>query len=67
MLLAFGASLSQHHVLRHVLLACRMKMDGPYDNRVLPIVLSAIMVAVLTITFGGAVVQFAQGVCFITE
>ena len=37
-------------------------MDGPYDNRVLPIVLSVIMVVVLAITFGGAVVQFAQGV-----
>ena len=41
--------------------ALRMKMDGPYDNRVLPVVLSGIMIVALAIVFGGAVVQFASG------
>ena len=50
-----AAALTQRPVPRS------MKMDGPYDNRVLPVVLSAIMVVALTIVFGGAVVQFASG------
>ena len=45
----------------HSQLGDRMKMDGPYDNRVLPVVLSAIMIVALSIVFGGAVVQFVQG------
>ena len=40
--------------------ACSMKMDGPYDNRVLPVGLSGIMIVALTIVFGGAVVQFTS-------
>ena len=36
-------------------------MDGPYDNQVLPVVLSGIMIVALTIVFGGAVVQFVSG------
>ena len=49
---------SQHSLI-HV--RCRMKMDGPYDNRVLPVLLSGIMIVALGIVFGGAVVQFARG------
>jgi hypothetical protein len=40
--------------------ACRNKLDGPYDNRVLPIVLSVVMIVALSITFVGSIVSFEQ-------
>jgi Domain of unknown function (DUF202) len=43
-----------------MILACRNKLDGPYDNRVLPIVLSVVMIVALSITFVGSVVSFEQ-------
>lgn len=35
----------------HVLDCHRNKLDGPYDNRLLPIVLSVVMITALSITF----------------
>lgn len=40
--------------------ARRNKLDGPYDNRVLPIVLSVVMIVALSITFVGSIVSFEQ-------
>ena len=39
----------------------RLKMDGPYDNRVLPITISIIMILFLTIVFVGAVARYFNG------
>lgn len=39
---------------------CRNKLDGPYDNRVLPIVLSVVLIMALSITFVGSIVSFEQ-------
>lgn len=41
-------------------LVCRNKLDGPYDNRVLPIVLSVVMIVALSITFVSSIVSFEQ-------
>ncbi len=35
-------------------------MDGPYDNRVLPIVLSVVMIVALSITFVSSIVSFEE-------
>ncbi len=40
---------------------CRMKMDGPYDSKVLPVLLSCTMVAALVVVFTGAVVRLQGG------
>ena len=37
---------------------CRNKLDGPYDNRVMPIVLSATLIVALSITFGSSIVAY---------
>jgi len=36
----------------------RNKLDGPYDNRIMPIVLSATLIVALSITFGSSVVAY---------
>lgn len=36
----------------------QLKMDGPYDNRVLPVTISVIMILFLCIVFGGAVAKY---------
>ena len=36
----------------------RNKLDGPYDNRVMPIVLSATLIVALSITFGSSIVAY---------
>lgn len=35
----------------------QLKMDGPYDNRVLPVCLSIAMIVALLMVFGGAVAR----------
>ncbi|KAK9799708.1 hypothetical protein WJX73_001059 [Symbiochloris irregularis] len=37
-----------------------LKMDGPYDNRILPITISALMIVFLSIVFVGAVVRYVD-------
>eukprot|EP00887_Chlorella_sp_A99_P007157 scaffold2.g7157.t1 len=37
------------------------KMDGPYDNRVLPVVLTVIMMTFLTVVWIGSIITFEQG------
>lgn len=32
-------------------------MDGPYDNRILPILLSAVLMLALSVVLGGAVAR----------
>ena len=34
------------------------KLDGPYDNRIMPIVLSATLIVALTITFASSIIAF---------
>jgi hypothetical protein len=41
--------------------ACRLKMDGPYDSRVLPVLLTVTLAASLIIVFSGAVVRLHEG------
>jgi len=36
---------------------CRLKLDGPYDSRVLPIMLAVTLVMSLLVVFSGAVVR----------
>jgi hypothetical protein len=38
-----------------------MKMDGPYDSKVLPVLLSIAMIAALVVVFTGAVVRLQDG------
>lgn len=38
---------------------CRAKMDGPYDSRVLPVLLASILMVALIIVFSGAIAQSA--------
>ena len=38
---------------------CRAKMDGPYDSRVLPVLLASILMVALIIVFSGAIAQAA--------
>ena len=37
---------------------CRTKADGPYETRVLPILLSVFLVVALSIVFASAVAQY---------
>jgi len=39
-------------------LPCREKADGPYESRVLPILLSVFLVVALSIVFASAVSQY---------
>ena len=36
----------------------RNKLDGPYDNRVMPIVLSCTLIVALCITFAGTIIAY---------
>jgi hypothetical protein len=36
----------------------RQKLDGPYDNRVLPVVLTIVLMTFLTVVWVGAVVSY---------
>lgn len=36
------------------------KADGPYDNRILPVMLSLVMITFLSIVFFGTLVDFAE-------
>lgn len=40
-------------------LVFRNKADGPYDSRVLPVLLACVLIACLTLVFGGAVAELA--------
>ena len=40
---------------------CSRKLDGPYDSRVLPVVLTVIMMTFLTIVWIGSIISFKQG------
>jgi hypothetical protein len=40
-----------------LLLACRLKLDGPYDSKVLPAVLAVTLVSSLLVVFSGAVMR----------
>ncbi len=42
-----------------LLLARRAKMDGPYDSRMLPVLLAVILMVALLIVFSGAVAETA--------
>lgn len=43
------------------LLPCSHKMDGPYDSRILPVVLTVIMMTFLTVVWIGSIVSFEEG------
>ena len=45
--------------LTTVTVACRAKMDGPYDSRLLPVLLAVILMVALLIVFSGAVAETA--------
>lgn len=47
----------QQQSCHRVLCLLRMKMDGPYDSKVLPVVLALCLVASLVVVFSGAVVR----------
>lgn len=36
----------------------RQKLDGPYDNRVMPVVLSVTLIVTLSITFASNIIAF---------
>jgi hypothetical protein len=38
----------------------QLKMDGPYDNRLLPVVISVVLVCALLIVFAGAVSRLQE-------
>ena len=40
-----------------VLLLCRNKMDGPYDNRILPVMLSILLMLALSVVLGGSIAR----------
>lgn len=48
------------HMQTRTFTARRNKLDGPYDNRVLPVVLSVVMIVALSITFVSSIVSFEQ-------
>lgn len=39
----------------------QQKVDGPYDSRVLPVVLTAVLMTFLSIVWIGAVVSYTRG------
>jgi len=43
------------------LLACSQKLDGPYDNRVLPVVLTCVLMTFLTVVWIGSIVRCCKG------
>ena len=36
----------------------RQKLDGPYDNKIMPIVLSVTLIVALSITFASSIIAF---------
>ena len=36
-------------------------MDGPYDNRILPVLLTVVMMVFLTVVWIGSIVSFEEG------
>jgi hypothetical protein len=36
---------------------CSQKLDGPYDNRVLPVVITAVLMTFLSIVWIGSIVR----------
>lgn len=38
-----------------------LKLDGPYDSRVLPVVLTAVMMVFLTVVWIGAIISYHEG------
>lgn len=45
----------EHLVLTAARRGCRLKLDGPYDSKVLPVVLAVTLVTSLLVVFTGAV------------
>lgn len=41
--------------------SCRQKLDGPYDNRVLPVVLTIVLMAFLSVVWVGSIASYEQG------
>jgi hypothetical protein len=37
---------------------CSQKLDGPYDNRVLPVVITIVLMTFLTVVWVGAVISY---------
>lgn len=46
-------------LIKAFLHVCRAKMDGPYDSRLLPVLLAVILMVALLIVFSGAVAETA--------
>ena len=38
----------------------RQKLDGPYDNKIMPVVLSVTLIVALSITFASSILAFEQ-------
>ena len=36
----------------------RQKLDGPYDNKIMPVVLSVTLIVALSITFASSIIAF---------
>lgn len=45
------------HALLHPLHHRRLKMDGPYDSRALPVILAITLITSLLVVFSGAIVR----------
>ncbi len=39
----------------------RAKLDGPYDNRLLPVLLSVVLMVFLTVVLAGAITSYIHG------
>lgn len=37
------------------------KLDGPYDNRVLPVVITCVLMTFLTVVWIGSIVSYVEG------
>lgn len=40
---------------------CSQKLDGPYDNRVLPVVLTCVLMTFLTVVWVGSIISYMEG------
>ena len=60
-----GTKASPHplssHPPTHPSPACSQKLDGPYDNRVLPVVVTCVLMTFLTVVWIGSIVRWARG------
>ena len=43
---------------QHVVALRRLKLDGPYDNKIMPVVLSLTLIVALSITFVSSIIAF---------